>query len=66
MSIKGVRGFLGFANYYKAFLDRFFNLTAPFNALIRKSAPKPFRWTPKTDKAFETLKGLFITKLILA
>ena len=65
-SVKGVRGFLGFANYYRTFLDRFSDLTAPWNALIRKSAPKPFRWTPEANKAFETLKELFITEPILA
>ena len=33
---KGVRVFLGFANYYKAFINKFATTASPFTALIGK------------------------------
>ena len=33
---KGVRAFLGFANYYKAFIDKFVTTATPLTALIGK------------------------------
>ena len=33
---KRVRAFLGFANYYKAFIDKFATTAAPFTALTGK------------------------------
>ena len=41
---KGVRAFLGFANYYRAFIDKFVTTAAPFTALMGKY---PFLWTPE-------------------
>ena len=60
---KGVRAFLRFANYYKAFIDKFVTTAAPLTALTGKH---PFLWTPKAQKAFESLKKSFISALILA
>ena len=62
--IKGVRGFLGFVNYYRTFFNYFSDLLAPFNALIYKSAPKFFQWTSEVNNIFNLLKELFIIKLI--
>ena len=59
---KGVRAFLGFANYYKVFIDKFAITIAPLTALIGKH---PFFWTPKEQKAFESLKKSFISAPIL-
>ena len=41
---KGVRAFLGFANYYRAFIDKFATTVAPFIALTGKHL---FLWIPK-------------------
>ena len=60
---KRVRAFLKFANYYKAFIDKFATTAAPLTALTRKY---PFLWIPKAQKAFEGLKKSFISTLILA
>ena len=60
---KGVRVFLGFANYYRVFIDKFVTTAAPFTALTGKY---PFLWTPEAQKAFESLKKSFISALILA
>ena len=41
---KGVRAFLGFANYYRAFINKFVTTAAPFTVLTGKHL---FLWTPK-------------------
>ena len=60
---KGVRAFLGFANYYKAFIDKFVTTAAPFTVLTGKYL---FLWIPEAQKAFENLKKSFISAPILA
>ena len=60
---KGVRVFLGFANYYRVFINKFAITVASFTALTGKYL---FLWTPKAQKAFENLKKSFISALILA
>ena len=41
---KGVRAFLRFANYYRAFIHKFATTAAPFTVLTGKY---PFLWTPE-------------------
>ena len=41
---KRVRAFLGFANYYKAFINKFVTTVTPFTVLIGKY---PFLWIPE-------------------
>ena len=60
---KGVRAFLGFANYYRAFIDKFVTMVAPFTALTGKY---PFLWIREAQKPFESLKKSFISAPILA
>ena len=60
---KGVRVFLGFANYYRVFINKFVTTAAPLTAFTGKY---PFHWTPKAQKPFESLKKSFISALILA
>ena len=60
---KKVRTFLRFANYYQVFIDKFATTAAPPTALTEKH---PFLWTPKAQKAFESLKKSFISAPILA
>ena len=45
---KRVRAFLGFANYYRVFIDKFATTAAPFTALTGKH---PFLWTPEALKS---------------
>ena len=60
---KGVHAFLRFANYYRAFIDKFVTTVTPLTALIGKY---PFLWTPEAQKTFENLKKNFISTPILA
>ena len=41
---KGVHAFLRFANYYKAFIDKFVTTITPFTAFTGKY---PFLWIPE-------------------
>ena len=50
---KGVRAFLRFTNYYRAFINKFAITAAPLTALTRKY---PFLWISEAQKAFKSLK----------
>jgi hypothetical protein len=43
-SVKGIRSFLGFANFYRKFIPNFSNVVAPLNLLTQKD--QPWLWTP--------------------
>ena len=43
--VKGVRGFIGFANYYRDFIPNFSDITAPLIVLTKKNIL--FAWTPE-------------------
>ena len=60
---KKVRAFLGFANYYKDFIDKFATTVALLTALTGKHL---FFWIPEAQKAFKSLKKSFIYTPILA
>ena len=63
-STKGVRSFLGFANYYRDFIENYTDLTQPLIALTKKD--KPFHWEYEEQTAFDMLKRKFIEDPILA
>jgi hypothetical protein len=54
-TVKQVRGFIGFANFYRRFIKKFSELILPLNNLLRKDAK--FDWNDQCQEAFETLKG---------
>ena len=58
-----MRAFLGFANYYKVFIDKF---ATTATSLITLTGKHFFLCTPKAQKTFESLKKSFISALILA
>jgi hypothetical protein len=62
-TVKGVRSFLGFANFYRRFIKDFAGVTAP---LTRLTGDASFRWTDQENQAFERLKEIFITEPVLA
>ena len=62
-SIKGVRSFTGFANFYRKFIPDFSNIIAPLNLLTRKG--EPWVWTQLQQCAFECLKHIFSSALVL-
>jgi hypothetical protein len=54
---------LGHIGYYHRFIRRFENITAPLENILKKV--EMFQWTPKCDKAFNTLKEKLNTTPIL-
>ena len=63
-SVKGVQGFIGFANFYRKFIQGFSDVVRPIMSLVKKDSV--FRWTPEADQAFGRLKGLFTEAPVLA
>ena len=62
-TIKGVRAFIGFANFYRRFIKDFSKITAPLIALTKKDTK--FTWTDTANGAFESLKRKFTSAPIL-
>ncbi len=52
---KGVRSFLGLANFYKKFIKDFFALAKPFTDLLKKKGL--FKWKDEQQSAFDMLKS---------
>jgi hypothetical protein len=63
-TVKGVRGFLGFANFYRKFIRNFSDVVRPLTALTLKDAP--FQWDRSAQEAFERLKKMFTEGSLLA
>lgn len=63
-SVKGVRSFLGFANFYRRFIKSFSDLVRPLTDLTHKD--KKFQWNPKAEEAFQKLKEIFTSAPMLA
>ncbi|KAL0146797.1 hypothetical protein M9458_057736 [Cirrhinus mrigala] len=57
-SIKELQRFLGFANFYRRFIQGFSHITNPLTNLL-KGHPKTLNWTIEASTAFETLKKAF-------
>ena len=52
--VKGVRSFLGFANYYRRFVQNFAAIVDPLTSLTRKDVE--WQWGPYQRRAFQQLK----------
>lgn len=52
---KKARQFLGFANFYRKFIQNFSSVASPLHALT--SSKTPFQWSPHAEKAFQSLNG---------
>ena len=61
--MKGVRSFLGFANFYRRFIKNYSLLAAP---LTRLTGDVAFQWGEKEQEAFDKLKEIFVTEPVLA
>ncbi|KAK1917085.1 hypothetical protein P3342_001667 [Pyrenophora teres f. teres] len=54
VNVKGVRSFLGFANFYRRFIKNYSEIAAP---LTRLTGNVTFRWGEAEQQAFDKLKG---------
>lgn len=73
--ISELRSFLGFASYYRRFVEGFAKLAAPLHQLVAKLAGTKSRkgtgqpvneaWTPQCEESFEALKSRLISAPVL-
>ncbi|KAL4384307.1 hypothetical protein GQ457_15G015210 [Hibiscus cannabinus] len=63
-SLKGVRGFLGIAGYYRRFIKNFATIAAPLSDLLRKG--DHFPWTDAAQMAMDSLKSCICSTPVLA
>jgi hypothetical protein len=62
-NVKGVRSFLGFANFYRDFIPEFSKIAAPLHALTKRN--EEFYWRDAQQEAFNKLKAAFIASPVL-
>ena len=63
-TLKQLRSFLGFGNYYQRFIRNYSDSTKPLNDLLRKDMP--YEWNDEREQAFQNLKKKFISQPVLA
>jgi len=66
-TIKQIRSFLGFGNFYRRFIRKYSEIARALNSLLGKTdgKDKPFQWNDDTQKAFDTLKRRFTEEPVL-
>ena len=62
-TVKAIRSFLGFGNFYRRFIPGFSHISQPLNNLTQKDVA--WNWTSKCQQAFEQLKQQFISAPVL-
>jgi hypothetical protein len=63
-SLRDVQSFLGFANFYRRFIQDFSKICRPLTKST-KGEKENWRWTPEREESFEVLKKRFTTEPIL-
>ena len=61
--VKDVRSFLGFCNFYRAFISDFSNIARPLNDLTCKN--RQWDWSDECERAFQALKDVCTREPVL-
>ena len=62
-TVKEVRSFLGFGNFYRQFIKNFSHLAHPLNGLLKNN--KKFIWSKECQESFDLLKKHFTEEPVL-
>ncbi|KAK3570038.1 hypothetical protein QTP86_009442 [Hemibagrus guttatus] len=63
-TVKELQRFLGFANFYRWFIQNYSSIAHPLTSLLQNK-PKSLAWSPAAEKAFNLLKKAFTTTPLL-
>jgi hypothetical protein len=63
-TVKDVQSFLGFANYYRRFIEGYSGIAAPLTEITKKE--KGFTWGEEQERAFRRLQKVFLSAPVLA
>jgi hypothetical protein len=63
IDVRGIKSFIGMAEYYQRFIEGFSKIARPMTALLANKVE--FKWTQKCQEAFEALKEKLTTTLVL-
>ena len=63
-SVKGIRSFLGFANFYRTFIPKYSEIASPLTKLTRKG--QPFAWAAEQQESFDQLQNALMNAPLLA
>ncbi len=63
-TLKELQRFLGFANFYRLFIQNYSSIFSPLTSLLR-GKPKSLSWTPAAEEAFNSLKQAFTSAPLL-
>jgi hypothetical protein len=62
-NVTDIRSFLGFAGYYRRFIENFSKIAKPMTELLKNNIP--FVWSPKCEASFQELKSQLTTTPVL-
>lgn len=62
-TVKQVRGFLGFGNFYRKFIDHFSEMARPMVELTRKDVK--WHWDEEQENSFQQMKAKFLSAPVL-
>jgi len=65
-SLMEAQSFLGFANFYRRFIQDYTRVAWPLTELTKKEKKEEWSWNPEAQAAFEKLKQHFTTASIQA
>ena len=64
-SVIDIQIFLGFANFYRRFVDSYSRVVLPITSLLKTKNKPKFKWTFSAQEAFDRLKSLFTSAPLL-